>query len=270
MGVMLRVAGIPTRVVLGYEHPTPDPNGNFTVSTNDAHSWVEAYFSGLGWVPFDPTPIDGLAGGPANDLPYAPHPAYTGGAIDPSIGAPKGRNSLNPSVNGGKNASHQPGGANSGVRGSISLAPVLWTVAIVLVAAGVLLLPAGLRLLRRRRRLLAARHGDADALWAELSDTAVDLGYVWSPARSPRQVAIWLSRERAGRRTGLARTRRRRRAQPLRRRPERSGRLGADRRPAHGHRRRCARGAATACGCGPTLWPASLGWGRLPGRARRR
>ncbi|MDQ2796153.1 MAG: DUF4129 domain-containing protein, partial [Actinomycetota bacterium] len=29
-------------------------------------------------------------------------------------------------------------------------------------------------------------------LWAELSDTAVDLGFVWSPARTPRQVAAWL------------------------------------------------------------------------------
>jgi hypothetical protein len=59
-----------------------------------------------------------------------------------------------------------------------------------------LLIPALLRFRRRRRRLVSARRtGDAEALWAELSDTAVDLGYVWSPARSPRQVAQWLSRD---------------------------------------------------------------------------
>ena len=42
MGVMLRVAGIPSRVVLGYEHSPCHPDGNFTVTTTDAHSWVEA------------------------------------------------------------------------------------------------------------------------------------------------------------------------------------------------------------------------------------
>ena len=36
------------------------------------------------------------------------------------------------------------------------------------------------------------RAGDTDALWAELADTTVDLGYVWSAARTPRQVAKWL------------------------------------------------------------------------------
>jgi hypothetical protein len=46
---------------------------------------------------------------------------------------------------------------------------------------------------RRRNRLRAGRAGDADALWDELTDTATDLGYAWSPARSPRQVAEWLA-----------------------------------------------------------------------------
>jgi hypothetical protein len=54
------------------------------------------------------------------------------------------------------------------------------------------LAPAVVRRRRRRGRLRAARRGDPDPLWAELSDTAVDLGYVWSAARSPRQVVGWL------------------------------------------------------------------------------
>ena len=58
MGVMLRLAGVPARVVLGYAHDVPDSSGTFTVTTYDAHAWVEAYFAGIGWVPFDPTPID--------------------------------------------------------------------------------------------------------------------------------------------------------------------------------------------------------------------
>ena len=50
---------------------------------------------------------------------------------------------------------------------------------------------------------VAARGGDPDPLWAELSDTAVDLGYVWSPARSPRQVAQWLARDTPASREAL-------------------------------------------------------------------
>ena len=73
MGVMLRLAGVPARVVLGYTHSVPDASGTFTVTTNDAHAWVEAYFAGVGWVPFDPTPLAGISGGAASDLAWAPH-----------------------------------------------------------------------------------------------------------------------------------------------------------------------------------------------------
>jgi hypothetical protein len=267
MGVMLRVAGLPTRVVLGYEHSTPDPNGNFTVSTNDAHSWVEAYFSGLGWVPFDPTPIEGLSGGPANDLVYAPHPAYTGGGLD-SIGAPK------PTLTRGltKNNTAAPGqgvAGRSGGQNSTAIVAALWTVLGVLGVLLLLLIPAGLRYVRRRRRLLAARHGDADALWAELSDTAVDLGYVWSPARTPRQVATWLSRDApaagpALRELAKAVEHSRYAAAP----GSRDGSaLAGDLHTATGAMRsRRSNGTRARA----ILWPASLGWGRLPGRAGRR
>src|SRR5581483_8729852 len=37
MGIMLRVAGVPSRVVLGYTHPLVNDNGAFTVTTNNAH-----------------------------------------------------------------------------------------------------------------------------------------------------------------------------------------------------------------------------------------
>src|SRR3954467_2415814 len=57
MALMLRMDGIPARVAGGF---TP---GNFDhvakqyeVRDLDAHSWVEVWFTGIGWVPFDPTP----------------------------------------------------------------------------------------------------------------------------------------------------------------------------------------------------------------------
>ncbi|HET6708071.1 transglutaminaseTgpA domain-containing protein [Amycolatopsis sp.] len=56
MGVMLRVAGIPSRVAIGFT-PGVQVNDYLSISTQDAHAWVEAYFGDKGWVTFDPTPL---------------------------------------------------------------------------------------------------------------------------------------------------------------------------------------------------------------------
>jgi len=58
MAVLLRELGIATRVVLGYTPGTGDAALR-TITTDDAHSWVEVYFAGIGWVTFDPTPQSG-------------------------------------------------------------------------------------------------------------------------------------------------------------------------------------------------------------------
>ena len=57
MALMLRMLNIPARVAAGF---TP---GSYNADTEeyrvrdlDAHSWVEVWFEGVGWVPFDPTP----------------------------------------------------------------------------------------------------------------------------------------------------------------------------------------------------------------------
>ena len=54
--VMARAAGIPTRIVLGYLGGERNPaNGNWTIRQADAHSWVEVWFEGTGWISVDPT-----------------------------------------------------------------------------------------------------------------------------------------------------------------------------------------------------------------------
>src|SRR3954452_1918503 len=57
MALMLRMAGIPSRVAAGFAPGSYNrDSGEYRVRDLDAHSWVEVYFNGIGWVTFDPTP----------------------------------------------------------------------------------------------------------------------------------------------------------------------------------------------------------------------
>ncbi len=57
MTVMMRTLGIPTRYVNGFlPGEFNDVGGDYIVRESDAHSWVEVYFPGYGWLTFDPTP----------------------------------------------------------------------------------------------------------------------------------------------------------------------------------------------------------------------
>ena len=184
MAVMLRLAGVPSRVVLGYTHPTPGPDGSFQVTTDDAHSWVEAYLGSIGWIPFDPTPLAGITGGRDNDLPWAPH----GTQANLPSGSAASSSAARPSHTSAPPTSPAAAAPGSG-RGAGSLGSWLAAVAVIAALIALGLVPFWVRAGRRRRRLAS---GDAELVWAELRDTAVDLGYGWSAARSPRQVVRWL------------------------------------------------------------------------------
>jgi protein-glutamine gamma-glutamyltransferase len=62
MALMLRMLGIPARVAAGFV-PGHYNEGVWTVTDHDAHAWVEVWFPGYGWLPFDPTPGRGRLGG---------------------------------------------------------------------------------------------------------------------------------------------------------------------------------------------------------------
>ncbi|HDR7589954.1 protease [Bacillus mycoides] len=62
MIVLLRSAGIPARWVKGFTEGTlentlasAEGENVYTIANNNAHSWVEVYFPGYGWIPFEPT-----------------------------------------------------------------------------------------------------------------------------------------------------------------------------------------------------------------------
>jgi len=92
MAVLVRALGYPARVAVGYRQG--DPDGEiFTVRTDDAHTWVEVYFPGYGWLPFEPTPgrpnpLEAEAGTYLN--PVAP------GAEGPDGGAGAAQGGLSP------------------------------------------------------------------------------------------------------------------------------------------------------------------------------
>ncbi len=61
MVVLLRLAGVPARIVNGFYGGVANSFGNYVALRRaDAHSWVEAYFPGQGWATFDPTPASAL------------------------------------------------------------------------------------------------------------------------------------------------------------------------------------------------------------------
>ena len=70
MALMLRMDGIPARVAAGFRTGAYDSStGFYRVPAVAAHSWVEVFFSGIGWIPFDPTP-------PRSTKAIAPRPLF--------------------------------------------------------------------------------------------------------------------------------------------------------------------------------------------------
>jgi transglutaminase-like putative cysteine protease len=155
MGILLRAAGIPSRVAMGYN--IGYPNGDYrTITTNNAHAWVEVYFPSAGWLPFDPTPrSDGTTYTP----PYAENAGPSGPEDDPEN---PGASSSAPPVTSTPNSptddetSQQAGADGNGARDDGTASWLWWAItgialiAIVLTALGV----AAAKAPRRRGRLL--------------------------------------------------------------------------------------------------------------------
>ena len=81
MALMLRYLGIPSRVAVGFAGGTFDSKKHvWKISDREAHAWVEVWFKGYGWLPFDPTPA---AAGAAPRVTQAGVPAIDAG--DPRL-----------------------------------------------------------------------------------------------------------------------------------------------------------------------------------------
>ena len=195
MAGLARLAGIPSRIAVGYTAGTSEGSGKWKVTTADAHAWPELYFGGMGWLRFEPTPGGATGQGTAT----VPQYAVAGGA-PPALGTEPKTLPTSPAtgkLGKGANANlfhlHHPdvggGGAAAAAGRGHSIVP--WVLLILaILAALALVTPATARWLIRRRRLAAT--GDAalaHAAWRELRDDLADYGLACRPSESPRAAA---------------------------------------------------------------------------------
>lgn len=87
--LLLRAAGIPARMVVGYAPGEYQTGGFYLVKAKDAHAWPEVYFSGIGWVEFEPTANLDVIYRPSGEEPTGIEDdellRRRGGAISPSL-----------------------------------------------------------------------------------------------------------------------------------------------------------------------------------------
>jgi transglutaminase-like putative cysteine protease len=79
MALILREMDIPSRVVYGATTGEEVDDGEYLVTGSNMHTWVEVYFPGVGWYPFNPTPGFSMpsamqANAPRPDLPLPQSP----------------------------------------------------------------------------------------------------------------------------------------------------------------------------------------------------
>ena len=79
--ILLRAAGIPARLVVGFAQGQLDPKNKdlALILQKNAHAWPEAYFPGIGWVAFEPTVSQPAILRPAGELPTP----GAGGSVTP-------------------------------------------------------------------------------------------------------------------------------------------------------------------------------------------
>jgi hypothetical protein len=168
MAVMLRLLGIPARVAVGFTSGKY-AHGAWTVTDHDAHAWVEAWFPGQGWVPFDPTPGRGAFAG-----------TYSYASESASAVAALRHGDLNTLGSSARGLSTDTGGQASRPSRTIGR-PALGALTLALLGGGAFLVGLTKLLVRRARLLTRDPRRVATASRKELESFLRDQGLTVSP-----------------------------------------------------------------------------------------
>lgn len=185
MATMARVAGIPSRVSVGFL-PGKKQGDVWKVGIRDMHAWPELYFAGYGWVRFEPTPASVTGAAPSWTVPVDPSKdpsASASSSASASASAPTDSTAPTQAPT-DQTTQTQVGSGFPWVR---TLLTGLGALVLLLILAA----PATIRVRRRTSR----RNGEAlgeeqvEAAWAEIRDTVLDYGGSW-PDGSPRSIGL--------------------------------------------------------------------------------
>lgn len=185
MAVMARVLGIPSRIAIGYlPGELERANGTsftYQVESSDLHAWPQLYFPGVGWLDFEPTVSRGVA--PAYTIPTA---STTDAGSSAAAAAPQSaRPVTTPTAAPQAQAQTATGAAD------VTSSPGVPGLFGGLVLVAVVVAPLAARRIRRSSRLRRLREEGRPVrlAWAELRDTARDLGIAAPLAETPRAFA---------------------------------------------------------------------------------
>ncbi|MDX6411727.1 MAG: hypothetical protein QOE91_1243, partial [Gaiellaceae bacterium] len=200
MALMLRYLGVPARVAAGFTSGTYDSaTGTWTVTDHDAHAWVEVWFRGYGWLPFDPTPGRGSLSAPYTASSATFNPAAAAAIVAGAVASALNTFNIHQDVSfgekgigsalGSADARRAPAPSPPGNRGG-SLGRLL-AIALLLV-----LLVVALGKLARRRARYASRDPRrvAAACRAELRDFLADQGVPIAASAGPQDIVHDLRR----------------------------------------------------------------------------
>jgi transglutaminase-like putative cysteine protease len=188
MAVMARYLGIPSRVAVGFLSPQKVGDDTYVYSSHDLHAWPELFFSGSGWVRFEPTPAGGAEGVTTDEPSYTTQAVTVGNESDGPSASASQRNPGQARESNEAQPTAAPDAQGKGSSDNTSF-PWAWVAGGLGLVVLALVVGLGPRTLRRRRRDQRGLLGPEEA-WQELRDTVIDLRLAWPQHRSP-----WQTRE---------------------------------------------------------------------------
>jgi transglutaminase-like putative cysteine protease len=185
MAIMARTLGIASRVVVGFLAPDGE-DGVYQYTSDEMHAWPEMYFSGFGWVRFEPTP--------STRTGTAPSWTVGGARTDPTSGPTAAQTQAPTTADPNQNVPEASASENSSSGGATTAA---WGVGVLLLLLAIAV-PRVARNRQRSRRLRSTGVDELDArdlangAWEEICAVARDLGISLPTHRSVREISAVL------------------------------------------------------------------------------